>query len=113
MSAFRHKPYLPTLTGNPNGGLLTDYAITPVNGSWSIATAPIPATMHANDKTYDGTNTEPNTNICSLSGVLPTDGGSVSCMPNNDGLPVHVSGPMKVFGEVPVASYAGWPSEGA
>ena len=34
-------------------------------------------------------------------------------MPNNDGLPVHVSGPMKVFGEVPVASYAGWPSEGA
>ena len=44
-------------------------------------TCPVTATLTASNKTYDGTNTEPNASMsCSLSGVLAADIGKVSCV---------------------------------
>ena len=46
----------------------------------NITARPITATLTAQNKTYDGTNTEPNANMrCSLMGVLSGDNTYVSC----------------------------------
>ena len=50
----------------------------------NITTRPITATLMAQNKTYDGTNTEPNANMrCSLTGVLSGDAANVSCTPSS------------------------------
>ena len=53
----------------------------PVPQSFTVNPKPITANLTAADKTYDGTNTEPDANMsCSLTGVLAGDSGNVSCV---------------------------------
>ncbi len=66
-----------------NGG--ANYNVTFVNfTTGTINTAMLTATLTAQNKTYDGTNTEPNANMsCSLAGVLSGDSANVSCAASN------------------------------
>ena len=65
-------------------GIPADYDLTSQNGSWSITTAAISATLTAHDRTYDGTTSEPNNNMsCSLAGVFAADAGNISCTPTD------------------------------
>ncbi len=52
--------------------------------SANITTKPITATLTAADKIYDGSAMEPNASMsCSLTGVVATDSGNVSCTPSS------------------------------
>jgi len=70
-----------TAAGNYTlGAAGTTLSSTSATASASITTKAITATLTAQNKTYDGTNTEPDASMsCSLTGVVPADSGNVSC----------------------------------
>jgi hypothetical protein len=86
-------PYTITCTGPsvwPAGGTVgvtynTPY-LTFTPSTLSITTRPVTATLTAQNKPYDGTTTEPSSNMsCSLSNALPADvqNNYVTCVPSN------------------------------
>ena len=78
-----------TATATINGTAASNYTLgavgTPLNSttamaSASITTKAITATLTAQNRTYDGTNTEPDANMsCTLTGVLSSDTTNVTC----------------------------------
>ena len=67
-----------SLSGSASG----NYSLSSTSATTTadITTKAITATLTADDKTYDGNNTEPDANMsCSVSGVLPADSANVQC----------------------------------
>ena len=67
-----------SLSGSASG----NYTLSSTSATTTadITTKAITAALTANDKTYDGNNTEPDASMsCSLSGVLPADTANVQC----------------------------------
>ena len=71
-------PYVITYSYNTNYADTNFKSATDASTTLTVNTRPITATLTAQNKTYDGTVSEPNANMsCSLTGVLPGD--AVAC----------------------------------
>ena len=71
-------PYVITYSYNTNYADTNFKSATDASTTLTVNTRPITATLTAQNKTYDGTASEPNANMsCSLTGVLPGD--AVAC----------------------------------
>jgi hypothetical protein len=81
--------------------LIGNYAITSVNGSWSIAQAPVTATAGGYSGTFDG-----NTHTLSACGVSGNYTGTLSCT-NNPAAPVGPGASPTATSVVPVPAVVG------